>query len=550
MSRRPGFLSTIRRDESGIALPAVIILSVILMTLVAASTGFALSSLNTSRHDQDWNGALAAAEAGIDDYLYRLNRDSEYWQYDDATPPPDGNQAFAAWVDVPGSGDAEFRYFVDDAELPTQGIIKVVSSGRVRGAVRTVEALLRRRSFLDYLYFTEYETKDPAAYEVGDAFTPAQAEANCAKHYYDNPGRHENCTEINFFSGDIIKGPLHTNDAMLISGSPTFQGETTTSWDGTCPGGTDCTASATRYRVGTGTVSPNFANPGEPSYAATLTMPPSNSSIKEKADASLGGVGCLYTGPTSIILNSNGTMSVTSPLTKSSNPNCVGTNKPLPANGVIFVQAVPTSPSNPNYSASCPVSSGNPLGYPISQDFNTSQYGCFDGDAFVRGTLDGALTIASQDSIIITGDTTYAGGLGGNDILGLVADNYVEIYHPVKCNSWYGGLCVNSDNLTGSVSNVDVHAAILTVKHSFRVQAYRYGEFLQDLTVYGSIGQQYRGIVGTFSGGNGVTGYEKDYTYDQKLRYTSPPHFLDPVASAWGVNTWAECEPMPVPGSC
>ena len=29
------------------------------------------------------------------------------------------------------------------------------------------------------------------------------------------------------------------------------------------------------------------------------------------------------------------------------------------------------------------------------------------------------------------------------------------------------------------------------------------------------------------------TGYSKNYNYDDRLRYLSPPHFLDPVESAW-----------------
>jgi hypothetical protein len=213
----------------------------------------------------------------------------------------------------------------------------------------------------------------------------------------------------------------------------------------------------------------------------------------------------------------------------------------MPDNGVIFVQSVPADPSDPNNSALCPVPLGNPLGYPIVGDINTSQYGCFDGDVFVSGTLNGQLTIAAQDSIIIVGNTTYQGGTGGTDLLGLVADNYVEIFHPVNSS----GL-----NLTGALSGPVIHAAILTVKHSFRVQTYAQGAPLGAITLFGSIGQLYRGAVGTFSGSTPVTGYAKDYTYDTKLRYESPPFFLDPVASAWGVKTWAECAPLEAPGSC
>jgi hypothetical protein len=283
-----------------------------------------------------------------------------------------------------------------------------------------------------------------------------------------------------------------------------------------------------------------FAHAGDPKYAEPLAMPPSNQSIKSKADAAVGGEGCLYTGPTRIVLNSDGTMNVTSPLTLSSNCQA-GTNLAMPDNGVIFVQSVPASPSDPNYTATCPVGSGNPLGYPIVGDINTSQYGCFDGDVFVSGTLNGQLTIAAQDSIIIVGNTTYQGGTGGTDLLGLVADNYVEIYHPVNSSS---------ANLTGSLTNPIIHAAVLTVKHSFRVQTYGSGAPLGTITLFGSIGQLYRGAVGTFSGSSPSTGYAKAYTYDQKLRYESPPHFLDPVASAWGVTTWAECAPQDPPTAC
>ncbi|MEO8323741.1 MAG: pilus assembly PilX N-terminal domain-containing protein [Actinomycetota bacterium] len=528
---------TLHGDERGIALVTVIIISVILMTLVAASTGFALTSLNSSRRDQDWNAALPAAEAGIDDYLYRLSRDSSYWQYDATTLPPDGNLAFTQWVKVPGAANSYFRYFIDSSLISTQGIVKIRSSGRVNGVVRTVEALFRRRNFLDFLYFTEYETTDPASY-TGSPFTPLQAQANCARHYYDSPSRSSSCSDIYFIGIDTIKGPLHSNDAIAIGTgtSPNFQGETSTSWDGTCPSGASyCSPSTNRYR---GSATPIFARAGDPALAPPLTMPPTNLALRNYSDSAVGGTGCLFTGPTKIVFNSNGTMTVTSPYTKVS--NCQVGAGPLPSNGVIYVQSVPTSPSNPNYRASCSVSSGNPLGYPFSGDINSGQYGCFDGDVFVSGTLDGQVTVAAQDSVIITGNTTYQGGTAGNDILGLIADNYVEVYHPVNSSG---------SNLSGSLTSPTIHAAILSIKHSFRVQSHNRGNPLGTLTIFGAIAQLYRGPVGTFSGSSISTGYGKDYTYDQKLKYTSPPYFLDPVASAWGIKTWAECKPADPPGA-
>ena len=67
------------------------------------------------------------------------------------------------------------------------------------------------------------------------------------------------------------------------------------------------------------------------------------------------------------------------------------------------------------------------------------------------------------------------------------------------------------------------------------------------LTVNGAISQKFRGAVGTF-GGDG-TGYIKDYNYDDRLRYISPPHFLDPVESAWHIQRETLDYPLePCPG--
>lgn len=515
---------------------AVLIVGAILMLLVIGATAYALKSQNISRHDQDWNAALAAAEAGIDEYLYRLNRNGNYWVYNQSNPDP-ANGAFTGWVPVPGaSNDAEFRYTVDASTIAADGTVKLTATGRVLDTSRTVRATLRRRNFLDYLYFTEYETLDPASY-TGSPYTPIQAQAQCSRHFYDIPARNSNCTDITFFTRDEVRGPLHSNDALLLSGSPKFFGDVSTSWNRNPP----------RYRVN-GSASPVFARAGDPRYLPALKLPPSNQVIKRETDPVLGGTGCLYTGPTSITLNSSGTMTVNSPLTRSSNSGC-GTGfssgprtVAIPPNGVVYVQGVP-GPGDPNHwpnpAAKC-AASKNPLGYPISNDITTG-YGCFEGDAFVSGTLKGVLTIAAEDSIIagsskpsssiITGDVVYSSSTA--HMLGLVANNFVQVYHPVRSNG----------NELASVDDFRLQAAILTVVHSFTVQNYSSGDPLGDLSVFGAIGQLYRGPVGQFSGSSLTKGYEKDYVYDSRLKYQSPPHFLDPVQSAWGVSTWAEIRP-------
>jgi hypothetical protein len=156
-------------------------------------------------------------------------------------------------------------------------------------------------------------------------------------------------------------------------------------------------------------------------------------------------------------------------------------------------------------------------------------------------------------------------------MLGLVANNYIEVYHPVRTDgsttSCDGSLNNNGCNLrlpgtsttatspslfngttpgTSSMATVitaralrnpSFHSALITVQHSFRVQNYQYGTtVVGTLTVNGAIAQKYRGIVGLV----GDAGYAKNYVYDQRLKYDSPPKFLNPVASAWQIVTWAE----------
>jgi hypothetical protein len=87
-------------------------------------------------------------------------------------------------------------------------------------------------------------------------------------------------------------------------------------------------------------------------------------------------------------------------------------------------------------------------------------------------------------------------------------------------------------------------APVLTVAHSFRLQNSNYGNnVMGTMTVFGALAQRYRGIVSWFDSGGGIIhGYAKNYVYDQRLKYDSPPKFLNPVASAWQVVTWSETQ--------
>ncbi|HEV3399545.1 MAG TPA: hypothetical protein VG693_09670, partial [Actinomycetes bacterium] len=176
----------------------------------------------------------------------------------------------------------------------------------------------------------------------------------------------------------------------------------------------------------------------------------------------------------------------------------------------------------------------NRLGYPIAND--VTSYGCRDGDAFLSGTLRGRLTIATENNIIIVANTTYSSsGAASTDMLGLVANQFVQVYHPVNSS---GNNLSDSRNPTSTFTNPQIHAAMLALGHSFIVQNYDEGAQLGTITVNGGIAQKWRGPVGT----SGGTGYLKNYGYDARLQYASPPYVMDIAETPYRISQWAEIQ--------
>jgi len=134
--------------------------------------------------------------------------------------------------------------------------------------------------------------------------------------------------------------------------------------------------------------------------------------------------------------------------------------------------------------------------------------------------------------VIVTGDLLIDGvaagaATSGNSVVGLVASNSVVVYHPVNAAG---------NNLT-TITDRNIYASIQTLQHSFWVQSYNQGTSLGVLRVRGSIAQKWRGIVGT---GSGTTGFFKDYGYDTRLTYASPPYFPQWTNAVWGSKTTGE----------
>jgi hypothetical protein len=263
-------------------------------------------------------------------------------------------------------------------------------------------------------------------------------------------------------------------------------------------------------------------------------MPPNDSQLLQVADGGNGSLngcsssaGCVFTGPTTIVLNGSGTtMTVTNAGYNSGNAATLN----YPANGVIYINNSSCSavytPYTVNYSAA----------------YNA---GC--GNATVQGYYSKALTIGAANDIIINGSiTTPVDGSGtptGTAMLGLIADDFVRIYHPLtgtrSGTSAYDCPTSNNTNGSGSLSNPVIYAAILAIDHSFTVDNFDCGgSSLGNLEVYGAIAQNFRGAVGSST----PTGYVKDYIYDDRLQDESPPYFLNPSDAGWELVRRTECD--------
>ena len=538
-------------DEGGFTMVTVSGALLVVMMTSAVALSAAQGDFGLGKDDRDSKQAYAAAEAGVHDYLYHLNTDNSYWAKCNNVGAPHVGQRWngsgndpRGWKNLPQpAGDARIgtvQYTIELLPANGNGVcdhanaqgsmidnqtgtFRIRSTGRVRRndgtwEKRSIIAQFRRRGFLDYLYFTDYETSDPAWYELytqGYATNPdlvTWASENCARYwrdgrgtryYYDPDGNFQQdgqwfrngswstapwvlCTSIRFADGDKIQGPLHTNDDILVCGDPDF---------GRSPADAiEVSAPAPGWRSSCNGSAPDFIGQWKPN-APVISMPPSNTKLKNVAEADYR-----FTGTTIITLSGTNIV-VTNPSMGLSN-----VTMSFPSNGVIYVS-----------SGACG------QGYKPLSPYSAPS-GC--GDVYVRGSYAKDLTIASEKDIVIFGDTRR----NGDKMLGLIANNFVRIFKPASNLNAANRTCSNA---SGTMTNVTVDAAILALQHSFTVDHYFCGNPLSTLRVFGAIAQKFRGPVGT-GGSSGIsTGYLKDYEYDDRLRLRQPPHFLDPVQSAW-----------------
>lgn len=518
-----------RGDALILVIIAVMLITLIPAGLVAASVG----QLPQTKQRQENQTALAAAEAGVANYenlldQYSINQLGNYWQYDANNLPPVTNTALTSWESVSGSTTEYFHYSVENSQTAYSGIVKLLVTGVATSGANTqyvtLKASFRSQSFLNYLIFDNKMVVDPV-FAVHAAQLPnKKAEADCNFLFSQSNGTSgqppngpilPTCKSLlNYYvTGQTFNGPVFSNDMYYLAGSPVFNGpvysaSTLKSGFSSHPYWIDPTNA---YMNGSNVDNPIFNVGGNVRYHTPLSLPQSDQNLEQVAAAG----GCLYYGPTQVTLHGT-TMTVISPQTK--NTSCVGSDLPLPANGVMYVASLAQAQSQ-----TCAQGTLN-----IDQQASP----CQEGNLDIQGTLSGQLTVASENNITITGNLEYAGcgANGTSDLLGLIANNFVQV------SSKFSSTNSTPDTCFSHPSNDPViMGAILTLQHSFAVQNFWKLPYEGTIYLYGALAGNYADIEGTFQGTSITNGYATNYTYDPRLAYLSPPYFLTPVASAWNM---------------
>jgi hypothetical protein len=498
-------------------------IAMLVMVAVTAVNG----DVHQNAYDLERKQAYEAAKAGIDDYAFHLHKDNGYWaRCTDISEPNAVNQqgAVERKRQVPGQTGAEYAIELipasgqttcDSTDIVTatktmieslgtfKGTFRIRSTGYAGKAETSIVATFKPASFLDYVYFTQLETSDPVTY--GSESLIKGAYEQCSKTIADGrteqpiPGSTQYCRTISFVSGDEINGPLHTNDALVICGYPDFGRDANDPIEvSSPPQGWYETRDSKLHSGSNCSGTPDFI--GTFQTNSPVLIPPSNNSQL----ATIAEPQFRFQGQVHICLSGdNMTVSRTG-------TECDGEvlySGPIPGNGVVYVENGICSGEYTPFEVT----------YPETSD-------C--GNVYMRGTYTGQLTVAAGNDIIINGDLENEAEEG---LLGLIANNFIRVYHPMTEDSDGD---INCQNASGYTYNLEIDAAILAINHSFIVDNYNCGSSLGTLHVLGAISQKYRGAVGT----TGNTGYLKDYVYDDRLHTIQPPSFLEPVQSDWVIG--------------
>jgi hypothetical protein len=298
-----------------------------------------------------------------------------------------------------------------------------------------------------------------------------------------------------FRTGDVVDGPIHINDMMAIWGDPVFEHEIHT------------TATEIQYY-----------NDNSPIQTSALSNPPHDFPVFEEG-IEMGAAPIPWLDESDL-----NTLKAMAGLSLANQQLVFGRDDGSgPMLGYVSYSKI-----GQNSWTDVDLTSFNGLIY-------------INGACEVSGIIDGQATVVSNTSISIVDDLVYAGSDANgplpncDDILGLVASVSVSV----------------ADNVPNSTDCV-VHAHMMSMNNQASlVDNYSQGSPRGTLTIHGGLAQDKWGPTGTGYYDEQdefhlLTGYERDFHYDWRLRTMLPPGYSAIIFNGGGFNrlVWREIAPV------
>jgi hypothetical protein len=475
----------------------------------------------------------------------------------------------------------------------------VVSTGRSRDVYRSIEARLTREMTTMWLYFSNYGMTDPLDYEIynldgaypeegiltseacGGGWSvgsdlpymwqspPMDPDSTKPPKRYSSHGVQVPCVEGFWYPTFTFNGPIHSNDTFFAFGGH-INGQFSSS-DPACRQSDPEDPASWDWCVQPGGYA-DWMGPA-PQYREVLQLP----AVGAAREKSLDGVGCLYQGPTRIILEGS-QMTVWSKETTTQRDDCgtlaelrsaAGATVDVPIDSMIFVDAaegvapkkikagaIGGEPGRElplgSYTGAAP-SPGAQYIEEVAMSYKDKADGI--GNLWLEGHMTGGhLTIATDRTAVLTGDLLTDDD--EHDLLGVMAGDAIEVHNPVmqtvgadeSGTAWLDPVKplprVASyrdqwpTDYNGNRDVFKIESALHVVTAGLRVQNHNMYEDLGLLDIYGSLTENFPALQGTVGGG-----YEMVLNYNKNLR-EGPPLLFPPVVNGqWVIANQAKATP-------
>ena len=149
-----------------------------------------------------------------------------------------------------------------------------------------------------------------------------------------------------------------------------------------------------------------------------------------------------------------------------------------------------------------------------------------DGNVYVKGVVNGKVTLASRHAINIVSNIVYESASGANPSPWTTGFNYTNV------NDMLGLMAVDSVNVQNT-NSIDIHASIMITSGGFNAANYTQPIGNKFINLYGGMSQYSRGAVGQPT--TPFHGFHKNYKFDQRFESDAPPSF---PPSVYQFSSW------------